>query len=258
MSPPPRRRRGKSISDKELAAIGAGAYVAARERALERERQRDGRTDGGFSGSSRDSERNGQSTAVAKTNQSNKGGDDSNSHSDSDSSSVLSSSEDERRHKKLRGKELLTAGLAAVATVHAAGGVYATFQGRDKRREMVKNGEMTPEEARKQSNKAKLQDVAAFGVAALAIKGAYAKWQGAKSTHNMHKQHKKDRSERHEKRLRKGLARENRDNPPARNARPVYARGKESYYNSEPDLRRAYQEDGRTKYQDGNPYGNRR
>lgn len=95
-----------------------------------------------------------------------------------DSSSDSSSTTDmEQRRKKLRGKELLTAGLATVATIHAAHGVYSSMVASEKRRKLVSEGEMSPEEARKRKSKNMLQDAAAVGIAALGIKSAYSEWK---------------------------------------------------------------------------------
>ncbi|KAF1943213.1 hypothetical protein EJ02DRAFT_400852 [Clathrospora elynae] len=102
------------------------------------------------------------------------GGDRSRRGSSSDSES---STDMEARRKKLRGKELLTAGLATVATIHAAHGVYASMVASEKRRKLVGEGEMTPEEARKRKSKNMLQDAAAVGIAALGIKSAYSEWK---------------------------------------------------------------------------------
>lgn len=93
------------------------------------------------------------------------------------SSSSLSSTDMEERRKKLRGKELLTAGLATVATIHAAHGVYSSMVASEKRRTLVSEGEMSPEEARKRKSKNMLQDAAAVGIAALGIKSAYSEWK---------------------------------------------------------------------------------
>jgi hypothetical protein len=95
-----------------------------------------------------------------------------------DSSSDSESSTDmEERRKKLRGKELLTAGLATVATIHAAHGVYSSMVASENRRKLVGEGEMSPEEARKRKSKNMLQDAAAVGIAALGIKSAYSEWK---------------------------------------------------------------------------------
>jgi len=92
-----------------------------------------------------------------------------------------SSSEDvedvETKRKKMRGKELLTAGLATIATIHAAHGVYASMEAHEKRHKLVAEGEMTPQEARKRQTKAWVQDAAAVGIASLGIKGAFSEWK---------------------------------------------------------------------------------
>jgi hypothetical protein len=99
---------------------------------------------------------------------------------ESDSDSLGSSSGDERRIKKMKGKQFLTTGLAAVATIHAAHNVYQSVEKRNARHKAVKEGEMTPEEAKKLKMKARLQDAASIGIAALGIKGAY-----SVSSHNL-------------------------------------------------------------------------
>ncbi|KAL9597558.1 MAG: hypothetical protein Q9219_005060 [cf. Caloplaca sp. 3 TL-2023] len=128
----------------------------------------------------------------------------SSSESSSESSSdVCSSSEDERRQKKMRGKEFLTAGLAAVATIHAAQGVYKSMEARDKRHAEVASGEMAPEEAARLRRKAHLQDAAAIGIAALGIKGAYSEWQEVQEHRKEAINEKHERAKRHEKREKK-------------------------------------------------------
>jgi hypothetical protein len=95
-----------------------------------------------------------------------------------DSSSDSQSTTDmENQRKKMRGKELLTAGLAAVATIHAAHGVYSSMVASENRHKLVAEGEMTPEEARKRKSKNMLQDVAAVGIAALGIKSTFSEWK---------------------------------------------------------------------------------
>jgi hypothetical protein len=83
----------------------------------------------------------------------------------------------EEKRKKLRGKELITAGLATVATIHAAHGVYSSMEASENRRKLVAGGEMSPEEARKRKSKNMLQDAAAVGIAALGIKSAFSEWK---------------------------------------------------------------------------------
>ena len=128
------------------------------------------------------------------------GNDDSSSQSSSD---VCSSTEDERRTKKMKGKEYLTGALAAVATIHAAHSVYNSMEARDKRHEEVAKGAMTPEEARKKKNRARLQDAAAIGIAALGIKGAYSEWQEVQENRHEVAEAQRERERNHEKRVQK-------------------------------------------------------
>ena len=156
------------------------------------------------------------------------------SSSSSDSSSVISSSEDERRVKKMKGKEYITGALAAVATIHAAHGVYSSMEARDKRHESVLKGDMSVGEARKLKNKARLQDAAAIGIAALGIKGAYSEWQEVQESRQELSNQKKERAERHEKRLRKASKYGGSSN----GGRSGGGRNR-----SEPDLHRGYRDE---------------
>ncbi|RLL94648.1 hypothetical protein CFD26_101593 [Aspergillus turcosus] len=100
------------------------------------------------------------------------------STSDSDSSSDLGDSSDEKKQrKKLDKQALVTAGLATIATIHAAHGLKKNVEKRKQRMRMVKEGEMSPEEARKRRIKANLADAAAIGLSALGIKGTIAEWK---------------------------------------------------------------------------------
>ena len=120
----------------------------------------------------------------------------------SDSSSTLpSSSEDERELKRMKGKEYLSAGLAAVATIHAVSGVMSSLEARDKRHMELAKGEITHEQARRKRNKLRFQDVAAIGIAALGIKGAYSEWQDVQESRMEVKKKDQERKERHKKRL---------------------------------------------------------
>ncbi|KAL8837228.1 MAG: hypothetical protein Q9170_002601 [Blastenia crenularia] len=160
----------------------------------------------------------------------------SSSESSSDSSSdVISSSEEDRRQKKMKGKEFLTAGLAAVATIHAAHGLYSSMGARDKRHAEVASGEMKPEEAARLRRKAHLQDAAAIGIAALGIKGAYSEWQEVQESRKEVIQQKSERQKRHEKREKKKNKYGQSNNGSNRN-------GGDGGYRSEPDLNRGYRE----------------
>ena len=161
---------------------------------------RDGERDGG-------SERGGGQQVARRDNRSEVGsrqrGEGKKDNSSSSSSDVCSSSEDERRIKKMKGKEYLTAGLAAVATIHAAHSVYSSMEARDKRHMEVAKGELSPEEARKKKNKARIQDAAAIGIAALGIKGAYSEWQEVQEHRQELAEQEEERKKRHEKRVRR-------------------------------------------------------
>ena len=98
---------------------------------------------------------------------------DSQTDSDSD---LGSSSGEEKEIKKSKKKSLVTAGLASVATIHAAHSVYQSMEKREARQKALKEGDITSTTARRERNKARLQDVASVGIAALGIKGAYSEW----------------------------------------------------------------------------------
>ena len=98
------------------------------------------------------------------------------SHSENDSD-LGDSSDEKKQHKKLKRDMLLTSGLASVATIHAAHGLYGSMEKRKKRMQQLKEGEITPEEARKRRMKANTMDAVSIGLAALGIKGAYGEWK---------------------------------------------------------------------------------
>ena len=98
-------------------------------------------------------------------------------------------------------KQLITAGLASVATIHAAHSVYQSYEGRKKRHAELAAGEISHEEARKKKNRARLQDAASVGIAAIGIKGAYSEWKEIKEQRDEAREFDKKREERHERRL---------------------------------------------------------
>lgn len=106
------------------------------------------------------------------------------------------------------------------------------MEARDKRHEEVAKGEISPEEARKMKNKARLQDAAAVAVAALGIKGAYSEWQEVQEHREEVNKQKKERQERHEKRLKR-----------AEKMAQQAGYGQNSRHRqSEPDLNRRYRD----------------
>ncbi|TVY40279.1 hypothetical protein LSUB1_G003116 [Lachnellula subtilissima] len=166
----------------------------------------------------------------------------------SDSDSLGSSSEDEKRIKKMKGKQLLTAGLATVATIHAAHNVYQSIEKRDARHRAVQEGEMTPEEARKLKAKATLQDVASVGIAALGIKGAISEIKEANEMRHECKELNEKKAERHQKRL----ERRKMGSSTSGSRRGDDYRRDDDYYDQVPSGRRI--ESAGPRYTDGNPY----
>lgn len=154
-----------------------------------------------------------------------------------DSSSDSQSTTDlEKKRKKMRGKELLTAGLATVATIHAAHGVYSSMVASEKRHKLVMEGEMTAEEARKRKSKNMLQDAAAVGIAALGIKSAFGEWK--EMNENRHEVQELEAKRRKRRKMRERQEREARRGggyPPVMNG--------------------AYGYPAPAGYADGNPYG---
>ena len=122
---------------------------------------------------------------------------------ESSSSDDISSEEDRRTKTKMHRKEYLTAGLASVATIHAANSVYKSVDARKKRAKLVKSGVMTAEEAHKLKNKARLQDAAAVGIAAIGIKGAVSEWKEMHEQREKCREFDRERAERHERRLKR-------------------------------------------------------
>jgi hypothetical protein len=167
---------------------------------------------------------------------------------DTDSDSDLgSSSDDKRERKKARGTQLITAGLATVATIHAAHNVYQSMEKRDERHRAVAEGDITQQQAKKEKNKARLQDAASIGIAALGIKGAMSEWKEMKE-----KRHEvselKEKQERH------------RQKREARRLKRQQMGYQEKYSGSAPALSSqgaGYTPTGPT-YFDGNPYATAR
>jgi hypothetical protein len=160
-----------------------------------------------------------------------------------DGSDSESSTDMEQKRKKLRGKELLTAGLATVATIHAAHGVYSSMVASEKRRKLVGEGEMSPEEARKRKSKNMLQDAAAVGIAALGIKSAFSEWK------EMTEQ-RKNVKELETRRRKRRKARERREEEARQNAMGGVGQMANPY--AYPAAANAYPP---TMYADANPYG---
>ena len=96
---------------------------------------------------------------------------------------------------------MITGGLASVATIHAAHSVYQSIHAREVRHKQLRDGKITREEAKKSKNKARLQDAASVGIAALGIRGAISEWKEVKESREEHHKFNEERQKRHEKRL---------------------------------------------------------
>ncbi|PLB43869.1 hypothetical protein P170DRAFT_430878 [Aspergillus steynii IBT 23096] len=87
------------------------------------------------------------------------------------------STDEEKQKKKLTRQTLMATGLATVASIHAAHSVHSSMEQHHKRMEMVKDGEMSPEEARRRRIKGNVVDAASIGLAAMGINGALEEWK---------------------------------------------------------------------------------
>lgn len=118
------------------------------------------------------------------------------------STDSYSSSDELKKQRKMRTKEMLTAGLATVATVHAAHSIYSGIQNRKERREEVKDGTMEPETAKRLRNRARVKDAVAVGIAAIGIKHAYGEWREMQEQrHEFHEKTKRLEEMREHRRL---------------------------------------------------------
>ncbi|KAL1838309.1 hypothetical protein VTJ49DRAFT_2821 [Mycothermus thermophilus] len=106
-------------------------------------------------------------------------------------------SDDDRKHgRKLRGKQIVTTALAAVATIHAAHGVYQSVEKRRLRKQALEEGKISEEQASKLKRKAILRDAASVAIAALGVKGAISEVKEAKGLRHEMKQWKLEQQER--------------------------------------------------------------
>ncbi|KAF7538105.1 hypothetical protein G7Z17_g12709 [Cylindrodendrum hubeiense] len=264
-SPEPRRRRSRSRSrsvvDKarnSLAKLGLGAGAAGAteehhrrdqddfsDRGSHRSRRHDGDDydDDRRQGTARDYYDDERSYRSKHGNRSDRKGGRSDHGSESD---LGDSSEDEKRAKKMRGKQIITTGLAAVATIHAAHEVYQSMEKRSARQKAVSEGRLSPAEAKKLKTKAIMQDAASVGIAAMGIKGAVSELKEAKHLTHECKEFQAEKARRHEKRLMK------------RQRQPVDGRRRaDSWGPSSRPRGDGYDSDDESdpRYYRGNPYG---
>jgi hypothetical protein len=157
--------------------------------------------DDGYDDSRRDSRRDSRSDGDRRSKDGRKARAVAEIRGNDSDSSLGSSSGDEKRHKKMKGKQFITMGLAGVATIHAAHNVYQSIEKREARHKAVREGKITHEEARKLKKKAVLQDAASIGIAALGIKGAISEIKEANEMRHECKEFREKKEERHKKRL---------------------------------------------------------
>nr|POE71347.1 hypothetical protein CFP56_62442 [Quercus suber] len=212
------RVRSKSRKRRSPSSSSADSYVPSRNRRRDRRRSpasdtrrsvRGGTDRGRGPGTNGSNDQNGNSRALtagaaggAAGGAAAAGGGEKgrNDEPNSDSSSTTDM---ERKRKHMKGKELITAGLATIATIHAAHGLYSSMEAHEKRHRLVAEGEMSPEEARKKQTKAWVQDAAAVGIAALGIKGAFSEWKEMNEQRREIHEIEKRKSERRKKRINK-------------------------------------------------------
>lgn len=175
-------------------------------------------------------------------------------HSDCDSDSDLNSDDEKRERKKMLRKELITSGLATVATIHAAHGVIKNLEAQKKRHEAVKSGTISKEQERTMQRKADLKNLASIGLAALGIKGAIGEWKEVQEQRKEHKEFEHKCQERHERRMRRAQSAggSNRYSQVSR-SRAASAVGMSM--NTGHDYGRDYGHHHASHYHDGNPYG---
>lgn len=250
-SPSPRRRsRSRSVVDtarRSLAKIGLGSGPDERKdeerSSSRRSRGHDDRYDddrsarggymrGGRGDDDRDSRRRSRS----------RGGKSGRSGSVS-SSDLGCSEDDEKEAKKMKGKQILKAGLATVATIHAANEVYGSVHARNARHKAVKKGDLDPMEAKKLKSKAIFQDTASVGIALMSIKGVIEEMKEAREKTHQVKEWQTEKQRRHERRLEHLKRAKENHNPRSRT---------DDWTSSAPPRGDRYDEGPR--YTDGNPY----
>ncbi|KAI6087073.1 hypothetical protein F4821DRAFT_118616 [Hypoxylon rubiginosum] len=163
--------------------------------------------------------------------------------SSASSSDLGDSDEDKKQTSKMRRKQLITTGLAAVATIHAANNVYGSMGQRDARHRAVREGKLSPEEAKKLKTKALLQDAASVGIAAMGVKGAISELKEAREQAKAIKEWKEEKQRRHDRRMER-LKRANSSHS---------GRSRADNWSSSAPPRESRYDEG-PHYTDGNPY----
>ncbi|KAH0537628.1 hypothetical protein FGG08_005579 [Glutinoglossum americanum] len=167
--------------------------------------------------------------------------------SDHDSSSDdMSSTDEEKMRRKLRGKELIQAGVATVASIHAAHNLYESMESRKEWQEALQDGEVTHEQARRAKAKGNMKDAASVGLAVYGVHGALKSWEAMKSRHDEKRDFDRERARRQQRKRERAMSvdtdtdswrRSVSDNSPDRSSTAYSDYG------------------GGPTYHDGNPYG---
>lgn len=128
------------------------------------------------------------------------------------------STDEEKKKKKLTRQTLMATGLATVASIHAAHSVHSSMEQHHKRMEMVKEGEMSPEEARRRRIKGNVVDAASIGLAAMGINGALGEWKHVNEKRKERTTFSKNCSEKRNQRHRRAQS----QGPSSRSSRQTY------------------------------------
>jgi hypothetical protein len=139
----------------------------------------------------------------------------------------------------MRGKEMLSGVLATATTIHAANIVYKNRKRRRERKKALAAGDISPEEAKKERNRARLTDVAFMGIAAMGIKAAVTEWKEMKERKSEIREFREKQQKNHDRRLKKERRLSNHH-------------GSGRYGGSEPNLKSSYY--SASEYYDGNLY----
>ncbi|KAE8147392.1 hypothetical protein BDV25DRAFT_160413 [Aspergillus avenaceus] len=130
------------------------------------------------------------------------GCDSCDSHSDEDSD-LGSSTDEEHQQKKLTRKALVATGLATVATIHAMHELHGNLEKHKDRVKSVKQGDISPEEARKRRFKNNAYDAANVGLMTLGVKGALDGWRHVNQVRKERANYQKECSSKRQRRHRR-------------------------------------------------------
>ncbi|KAF4122620.1 Conserved hypothetical, protein [Geosmithia morbida] len=111
------------------------------------------------------------------------------------------SDEDEKRARKMKGKQILSTGLATAATINAAHEVYESLEKRQARQKALREGRISHEQSERMKRKNIMQDLASVGIAALGVRNAMSKVKEARHASHECRDFKSEKKLRHQRRL---------------------------------------------------------